>query len=85
MTGKELIIYILENNLENEEFSKCFTETPDNFNLIRADKAAAECDVGIATVTAWCTSRFLDYIIINGITYIFKNQKYKDVKAWEEI
>lgn len=56
MTGKELILYILQNNLEdtvvleNGLFTGFMTE----------EDAAIKFDVGVATVRAWYQCRMLD-------------------------
>lgn len=51
MTGRELIIYILDNNLEDEIVLK------DNsvVGLMNEDETAARFGVGVATVKAWYT------------------------------
>ena len=49
MTGRELIIYILSNNLENEEVIKDGVFV----GLISEDKVAVKFGVGVATVRAW--------------------------------
>lgn len=49
MTGRDLIIYILQNNLEDEEIIK-----EDAFvGFMNAREAAAKFGVGIATVMTW--------------------------------
>lgn len=49
MTGKELIIYILVNNLENEPVFK-----DGNFiGFITAGEAAVKMNVGVATICTW--------------------------------
>ena len=52
MTGRDLIIYILENKLESERI----------LNLMTIDEAAAKYNVGPATIRVW-----LDYDVISGI------------------
>ena len=48
MTGRELIVYILENHLEN------ISITDKNFmNLITVEKAAIKFNVGIETTKVW--------------------------------
>ena len=49
VTGRELIIYILQNNLENEVVLKngLFIE------LLNEQEAAVRFNVGIATIKAW--------------------------------
>lgn len=51
MTGRELIIYILDNNLEDEVVLK------DNsvVGLMNEEETAARFGVGVATVKAWYT------------------------------
>lgn len=52
MTGRDLIIYILENKLESERI----------LNLMTIDEAAVKYNVGPATIRVW-----LDYDVISGI------------------
>ena len=49
MTGKELILYILQNDLENE----IVIEEGIFIGAINEEKAAIKFDVGIATIQAW--------------------------------
>ena len=49
MTGKDLIIYILENNLENEMIIKDGVF----IKLMNEEEAAIKFQVGIATIKAW--------------------------------
>lgn len=49
MTGKELIIYILENNLENEVIIKDGVF----IRLMDEEEAAIKFKVGTATIKAW--------------------------------
>ena len=84
MTGRELIIYILENHLEDEDVLKP-GETLEGRIFIREDAAAVDCNVGVATIKAWCKQGYLDYYKHHGCIYIFKNKKYEEVKRWEEI
>lgn len=50
VTGKELIIYILENNLEHEEIIKDGVFV----RLMDETEAAVKFNVGTATIKAWC-------------------------------
>ena len=65
MTGRDLVLYILENNLENEQVFKDGTfvgfYTPAAF--------AAKCNVGIATVNAWAEMGIIHTIEI-GESYL---------------
>lgn len=49
MTGKDLIIYILQNNLENEVVLK------DDFfvGYMNEEEAAVKFNVGVSTIRAW--------------------------------
>ena len=49
MTGKELIIYILQNNLEDEEIIK----DGKLQGFLTAEEVAAKFDVGVGTVKLW--------------------------------
>lgn len=71
MTGKELIIYILKNDLENEEvFSDGF------FTGMMDDReAAAKFGVGTATIHAWYQLGMLPGISIEGNLYFLKDVK----------
>ena len=77
MTGRELIMYILQNNLEDEEvfqngiFLGCMT----------AETAAANLGVGTATVRAWVDIAYLDGVTINDVLYILPNYKYSTLFA----
>lgn len=65
MTGKDLIIYILQNNLENEDVFK------DRF--IDLETAAAKFNVGVETIKVWATFGHLKSIKINNQIYILKD------------
>ena len=58
MTGKDLIIYILQNNLENE----VILENGVLCGFLTEEDAAAKLCVGPATIKAW-----YDYGILQGI------------------
>ena len=72
MTGRELILYILENGLENEPVFK----DGKFIGFITAGEAAARLNVGVATVYVLVTQRKLDGVIINDTLYIPANFKY---------
>lgn len=69
MTGKELILYILQNNLENTVvleggfFTGFMTEA----------EAAAKFNVGIATIRAWYQCRGIDGTKIGDSLYFRKD------------
>lgn len=66
MTGKELIMYILENDLEGIDI---FKEA-----LLTEKEAAIQFGVAKATVKAWRSFGLLKGLNIKGEPYIFKNQ-----------
>ena len=71
MTGRDLILYILENNLENELVVK------DGIFiwLMSEEEAAVKFGVGVATIKAWCIRGSLDGITINDRMYFLRNIK----------
>lgn len=66
MTYRELILYILENNLENEEVFK--DGKPVGFLTI--EETAVKFEVGIATVKVWIERKMLPSIELGKVTYI---------------
>lgn len=66
MTGKDLIIYILSNNLENEPVYK----NGKLLGFLTAMEAAAKFEVGVATVDLWWEFGLLDGIKIGDTLYI---------------
>lgn len=69
MTGKDLIIYILENNLENEEVLKGGVF----IGFMNEEEAALKFEVGIATIKAWYELGMLQGTDINGSAFFKKN------------
>lgn len=66
MTGRDLIIYILKNGLENEPVFN-----NDKFiGFITAGEAAAKLEVGVATIFAWISQGRLDGVQIGDVVYI---------------
>lgn len=78
MTGKELIIYILENDLEDEEI---FADgKPTGFMTV--GEVAMEFNVGAATVLTWLNLGYLDCIVLGDMIYIpydFEKFKLEDI------
>ena len=72
MTGKEMIMYILENNLENEDIFKNGTF----LGAMSIEESAIRLHVGTAVIKAWVNLGFLDGITINGFMRILPNNKY---------
>lgn len=69
MTGRELILYILENGLEDEPVFK----DGKFIGFITAGEAAVKLNVGVPTVYVLVSQRKLDGVFINGAMYIPAN------------
>ena len=69
MTGKELIIYILQNDLENEIVIK------DGIFvwLMNEEEAAVKFGVGVSTIKAWYICGMLDGAKIGDHLYFLRN------------
>ena len=67
MTGRDLIIYILENNLENE---LVFNEEGRFIGFITVGEIAAKYNVGTATVLAWLNETSLTGFVLDGNIYV---------------
>lgn len=69
MTGKELILYILQNNLEDTiVLDKCFF-----IGFMTEEEAAAKFEVGIATIRAWYDCKMLKGTKIGDSLYFRKD------------
>lgn len=79
MTGRDLILYILANNLENEPVFKNGSfvgfETEEGF--------AVKHNVGIETVRVWIIMGLIDYIQVGNKFYIpiTENQKVSERRS----
>ena len=69
MTGRDLILYILSNGLENEPIVK----DGKLLGFMTVDEAAAKMHVGAATIHVWIYQRRLNYISIGDAIYIPAN------------
>ena len=69
MTGKELILYILQNNLENTVVLE------DGFfvGFMSEEEAAAKFNVGVATIRAWYHCKMLKGTQIGDSLYFLKD------------
>lgn len=69
MTGKELILYILQNNLENAVVLE------DGFfvGFMSEKEAALKFGVGTATIRAWYNCKMLKGIKIGDVLYFCKD------------
>lgn len=66
MTGRDLIIYILKNGLEDELVFK----DGQFIGFITIGEAAAKMGVGISTIAVWVSQGWLDAFVIGGTVYI---------------
>lgn len=66
MTGRDLIIYILQNGLEDEPVYK----DGSVLGFMTIAEAASKFKVGTATVQLWCRCGALDSVLIGNQTYI---------------
>lgn len=71
MTGRDLILYILSNGLENEEIFK----NGKFIGFMTAEEAAVKLNVGVATIYSWVTMGMLEGVMIAGVLYIPANAK----------
>lgn len=71
MTGKELILYILEHDLENE----VVIENGIFVWLMDEEEAAVKFDVGVATIRAWYICGMLNGTKIGDRLYFLRNVK----------
>lgn len=71
MTGRELIIYILKNHLEDQEVFKDGTI----LGLLSVGQAAEKFNVGEETVKCWFAIGEIDGIAIGKEIYIFSDAK----------
>ena len=69
VTGRELIIYILENGLEDKQIY----EDGKIIGFITATEAAEKFKVGLATIKVWVNEGTLDGIRIGEELYIPAN------------
>lgn len=62
MTGRDLIVYILSNRLENEKIDES-SLVPVINNYMKDDDVAAALGVGVATIKAWNNLGYFDDVI----------------------
>ena len=65
MTGRDLVLYILSNHLEDEPIFK----DGKFIGFINITEAAEKFNVGVNTIYAWIANRQIDFIDI-GYTYL---------------
>lgn len=66
MTGRDLILHILKNNLENEPVF----EDGRFIGFVTIGEAAVKMNVGVSTIAAWISSGRIDCVLIGGTIYI---------------
>lgn len=71
MTGRELIIFILQNNLEDEVVIK----NGVFIGFMDENEAAAKFSVGPATIKAWHARGLLHGFKVNNTLYFFKTEE----------
>lgn len=69
MTGKDLIIYILENNLENEPVFK----DGKFLGFKTVTEVAEECGVGTETVRVWVQLDMIPSVFVSSVPIIPAN------------
>lgn len=76
MTGKELIMYIIKNDLLNEPIFS------DNkiLGLVTVEEAAIRLDVGKATISVYAKLGRIDSVKIGNAIFIVDNDKLKTIK-----
>ena len=75
MTGKELIIYILTNNLESTYISDLSILFPNYYSI---EQAAVKLETGVETIKALCKMKKLNYIEFDGKIYIYIRSEGND-------
>ena len=70
MTGRELMMFILENGLENENI---FSGDILSELCMTADEAAIKFNTGVSTINSWIKMGKIPTLTINGITYVYKH------------
>lgn len=66
MTGRELIIHILNNNLEDEPIFKDGKLT----GFVTIGEAAEKLEVGAATILTWLNLGYLNCIVLGNMIFI---------------
>ena len=74
MTGRELIIYILQNGLEDEEV----IHEGHLIGFMTLEEAAAYFGQGTQTIRTWTVLGMIDYVLMDGNIYIPKNATPKN-------
>lgn len=70
MTGKDLIVYILQHDLEDCEIDDIF----DNM-FLNESQLAAKFKVGVGTIRAWKAMQRIKGVTIRGTVYFYSDTK----------
>ena len=76
MTGREFILYILTNRLEDEPL---FNESGKFLGFMTEQEAAIKFGVGTSTIRTWIVMKRLAYVYIADRYYIPVNAELKEV------
>lgn len=71
MTGRDLIMYILQNELEDEQIFK----DGKLLGFMNPSEAADKFDVGVSTINTWISFDIIPYVKIGDLTFIPGNTK----------
>lgn len=75
MTGKDIILYILENDLTDKEFNSISELEFISSNFIELKKAATMMNIGIESMKVLITHKNWMHISdSNGILYVYKKE-----------
>lgn len=74
MTGRDLILYILSNNLEDEQIFK----DGKFIGFLTPSEVAVQMDVGIPTVWAWVMQGRIEGVHVNRSLYIPANYRLEN-------
>ena len=69
MTGRDIILFILSNHLEDELI---FGDLELSSLFMTVEEAAAKFHVGTASINIWCNSGWIPYYNKDAIRYILK-------------
>lgn len=76
MTGRELILFILENKLEDEEIIKDGVF----IGFMNIEEAAAKFNVGEATIKAWFARNYIQGVKIGDSLFFLRNVEDPRIK-----
>ena len=66
MTGREMIIFILENHLEDQEI----IQDGKLVGFLTVEEVAIKFEVGVETARVWADRGIIDSVMLNGEFYI---------------